>query len=245
VSHGAAAPLRLALLISGSGRTALNLAERIERDRIDAEIGVVIAHRTDLPGALHGAAAGLPVQIVPSAPAETLDDRIDAALAEADAELVCLCGYLRRFRVGERWRNRTINIHPSLLPEFGGAGWHGRRVHEAVIAAGRRESGCTVHLVTEGYDEGPILLQRRCPVLPGDTPETLAARVFEEEREALPAAVRAWAAGRSATGRGGLPAGVWEGRQEDLRGGLPGEPRGELPRIAPCPAPVDAPRSER
>jgi phosphoribosylglycinamide formyltransferase-1 len=232
VSDGAA-PLRLGLLISGSGRTALNLAERIERDRIDASIGVVIAHRADLPGAVRCAAAGLPIEIVPKEPAETLDDRIDAALAAAGAELVCLCGYLRRFRVGERWRHRAINIHPALLPEFGGAGWHGRRVQEAVLAAGRAESGCTVHLATEGYDEGPILLQRRCPVLPGDTPETLAARVFEEEREALPAVVRAWAAERSAPGF-----------RVDSAAREPGGSSG-VPTISACPTPPDPPRSER
>ncbi len=183
-------PLRIGALISGSGRTVENLATRIRRDGIPAEIVAVIAHREGIPGVARCREAGLPVAIVPAAPPETLADRIDATLADAGVELVCLCGYLRRFRVSPRWSGRAINIHPSLLPAFGGPGFHGRRVHEAVLAAGQCESGCTVHLATDAYDEGPVLLQRRCPVRPDDTPETLAERVFAEEREALPEAVR-------------------------------------------------------
>lgn len=191
-------PLRLAALISGAGRTVASLAERIRRDGIPAAIVVVIAHREDLPGVARCRAAGLPVAIVPPSPPETLADRIDACLDAAGVELVCLCGYLRRFRVSPRWTGRAINIHPSLLPAFGGPGFHGRRVHEAVLAAGCRESGCTVHLATDAYDEGPVLLQRRCAVHPGDTPESLAERVFAEEREALPEAVRRLAVARRA-----------------------------------------------
>jgi phosphoribosylglycinamide formyltransferase-1 len=121
--------------------------------------------------------------------ADSIADRIDAAFESASVELVCLCGYLRRFRVGERWARRAINIHPSLLPEFGGEGFHGLQVHRAVLAAGRAETGCTVHWVDEEYDRGETILQRRCPVLAGDTPESLAARVFAEECEAMPEAV--------------------------------------------------------
>ncbi len=148
-------------------------------------------------------AAGVPVEVVPSPPhaqlapeqAEAIADRIDRAFEAAGVELVCLCGYLRKFRVGERWRGRAINIHPALLPDFGGAGFHGLHVHRAVLTAGRTETGCTVHWVDEEYDRGATILQRRCPVLPGDTPETLAARVFAEECEALPEAVARIASG--------------------------------------------------
>lgn len=190
-------PLRIGAMISGSGRTVANLAERIRLDGIPAEIVAVVAHREDLPGVELCRRAGLPVSIESASPAETLADRIDARLEAAGVEVVCLCGYLRRFRVAPRWSGRAVNIHPSLLPAFGGRGFHGRRVHEAVLAAGCRESGCSVHFATDEYDAGPLLLQRRCPVRPDDTPESLAERVFAEEREALPEAIRRLALARS------------------------------------------------
>lgn len=190
-------PLRIGAMISGSGRTVANLAERIRRDGMPAEIVAVVAHREDLPGVALCRNAGLPVSIEAAEPAETLADRIDARLEAAGVELVCLCGYLRRFRVAPRWSGRAVNIHPSLLPAFGGRGFHGRRVHEAVLAAGCRESGCSVHFATDEYDAGPLLLQRRCPVRPDDTPESLAERVFAEEREALPEAIRTLALART------------------------------------------------
>lgn len=190
-------PLRIGAMISGSGRTVANLAERIRLEGIPAEIAVVVAHREDLPGVELCRRAGLPVSIESASPAETLADRIDARLEAAGVEVVCLCGYLRRFRVAPRWSGRAVNIHPSLLPAFGGRGFHGRRVHEAVLAAGCRESGCSVHFATDEYDAGPLLLQRRCPVRPDDTPESLAERVFAEEREALPEAIRRLALARS------------------------------------------------
>ena len=101
-----------------------------------------------------------------------------------------LAGFLRLLVVPERWLGRVLNIHPALLPAFGGKGFYGERVHRAVLEAGERVTGCTVHYVTNEYDAGPILLQREVPVLPGDTPESLAARVFEAEQRALPDAVR-------------------------------------------------------
>ena len=108
----------------------------------------------------------------------------------AGVDLVCLAGWLQLLQIPPRWAGRGLNIHPALLPKFGGQGMYGRRVHEAVLAAGERESGCTVHVVTDAYDAGPIVLQRRCPVLPGDTPDTLAARVFAQECEAYPEAIK-------------------------------------------------------
>jgi phosphoribosylglycinamide formyltransferase 1 len=199
-----ARPIRIGALISGGGRTVLNIADSIERDELPIEIGVVIAHREEIAGVERCRAIGLPVVVLPKAQradgsdsvASSLDDRIDAALQTASVELVCLCGYLRHFRVGARWAGRTINIHPSLLPKFGGQGMYGDHVHAAVIAAGERESGCTIHIVDEEYDRGPILLQRRCPVLPGDDAHTLADRVFAEETKAYPEVLRGFATGR-------------------------------------------------
>jgi len=122
-----------------------------------------------------------------------------AALESHGAELLVLAGYLKLVPapVIARYRGRILNVHPALLPAFGGPGMYGHRVHEAVLASGATESGCTVHLVDEEYDRGAILGQRRVPVLPGDTPASLAARVLVEEHRLLPAAVLAAArAGR-------------------------------------------------
>ncbi|MCA9297514.1 MAG: hypothetical protein KDA28_00525, partial [Phycisphaerales bacterium] len=107
-----------------------------------------------------------------------------------DLDLVCLAGYLKFVEIPARWQGRVLNIHPSLLPRHGGAGMYGDRVHRAVLDAADHESGCTVHLCDGAYDQGRILVQRRCPVEPGDTPDTLAARVFELECEAYPEAIR-------------------------------------------------------
>lgn len=181
-------PLRLACLVSGGGRSVMNLQDRIERGALPASIVAVLSTRPDVAGIGRARARGLPVVEIPPAPRETLDDRVDAALQALGADLVVLAGYLRLFRV-DAWRGRCINIHPALLPRHGGKGLWGHHVHEAVLAAGDRESGCTVHWVDEQYDHGQTILQRRCPVLPDDTPDSLAARVFAEELEALPEAI--------------------------------------------------------
>ena len=118
-----------------------------------------------------------------------------AALRSHGAEAIALAGYMKKIPPGiiAAYRGRILNIHPALLPRFGGQGMYGIRVHEAVLASGERESGATVHLVDEEYDRGAILLQRRVPVLPGDTPETLAARVLEAEHQVYPEALRRFA----------------------------------------------------
>lgn len=185
--------LRLACLISGGGRTVLNLADRIADGTLHASIELVIASRSDIAGVERARARGLNVEVVARkafADENAMHDRIGLLLREHRIDLVCLCGYLRWIRVDPDFRGRVINIHPALLPEFGGPGMHGHHVHEAVLAAGRTVSGCTVHFVDDLYDHGRIILQRHCPVLPGDTPDTLAARVFEQECIAYPEAIR-------------------------------------------------------
>lgn len=181
-------PVILGALVSGTGRTVANIHAVIARGELPARLGVVIGSREDLPAVQHCRALGIPTVVVPPEPKETFDDRVDAALRAHGVQLVCLCGYLRHFRVGS-WR--ALNVHPALLPEFGGAGMYGIRVHQEVLRAGRTTSGCTVHWVDEEYDHGPPLLQLSCPVLPEDTPETLARRVFELECAAYPRAILA------------------------------------------------------
>ncbi len=179
---------RIGVLISGGGRTALNIHAACAAGSIEASVAVVIAHREEADGVARCREAGLRVAVLP--PDATLSDRIDRVLEAAGVDLVCLAGYLRKFRVGGLWRGRTLNIHPALLPEFGGHGMYGMHVHRAVLAAGSSESGCTVHEVDEEYDHGRTILVRKCPVLANDTPESLSARVFTEECAAYPEAIR-------------------------------------------------------
>lgn len=215
----AAGPLRVVVLLSGGGTTLENLCQAMDRGALEARVTRVVSSRAGAFGLERARRRGIPCAVVPSAAfrrAPTAgggaadapgvpDWRAfsDALTPEVDAgapDLVLLAGFLSLWLLPDRYRGRAMNIHPALLPAFGGPGMHGRRVHAAVLASGARQSGCTVHWLSEKYDAGPIILQRRCPVLEGDTPETLAARVFAEECIAYPEAVRRYVAGERAVG---------------------------------------------
>jgi formyltetrahydrofolate-dependent phosphoribosylglycinamide formyltransferase len=183
-------PLSLAVLVSGTGRSLQNLIDLAASGRLPARIVHVVGSRPGIAALERAARHGIPATV---ASPEDLTGVIDRVAPD----LVVMAGYLKHWPIPERWVGKTINIHPSLLPEFGGKGLYGARVHEAVLAAGRKVSGCTVHYVDSRYDSGPVILQRTCPVLPEDTPETLADRVFQEELVALPEAIRLIAAGRA------------------------------------------------
>ena len=185
-------PPRVGVLLSGSGRTLQNLIDRQRRGMLDISIRCVISDRASAYGLERARRAKLPA-LVERDPA-----RIWALLREHGVELVLLCGYLRLLPIPADYEGAVLNIHPSLLPKFGGAGFYGDRVHAAVLAAGERLSGCTVHVCDDRYDTGPVVLQRQVPVEPGDTVETLAARVFAAECEAYPEAIQRWAAARVA-----------------------------------------------
>lgn len=174
---------RLAVLLSGSGRTLQNLLDRTADGRMNAEIAGVASDRADAFGLQRALEHGLEARHLPDASSTW------AWLSELDVDLVVLAGYLRLLPILPEFADRVLNIHPALLPKFGGKGMYGDRVHQAVLKAGERESGCTVHLCTDRYDDGRILLQARVPVLPGDTASSLAARVFAAECEAYPAAI--------------------------------------------------------
>lgn len=176
---------RLAILLSGGGRTMVNLAGAIARGELAASIDLVVASRP-CAGCDRARELGVECRVMPG----TLDPaELGKLLTSRGISWIVLAGYLRMVRIPKGFEGRVVNIHPALLPKFGGAGMHGHHVHEAVLKAGERESGCTVHLCDDAYDTGPIVLQRRCPVLPGDTPDTLAARVFEQECLAYPEAL--------------------------------------------------------
>ena len=187
--------VRIGALASGGGRTVINIAHACARGEIPAMVAVCVVTRADAGAVDRCRAHGIPVAVVAPEPAETFDDRVDAALLAHDVNFVCLAGYLRRFRV-DAWHGRALNIHPALLPDFGGQGMYGDRVHRAVLEAGSTVSGCTVHWVDGAYDTGKHVVQRRCPVHPGDSAEALAARVFAEECIAYPEALRQVLGGR-------------------------------------------------
>lgn len=194
---GVSGTIRLAALLSGGGRTLLNLLDAIERGDLDASVECVIASRPDAPGIARLQERGIDVAVIAGPDGPERDDAVSAAISAADADLVVLCGYLRYLRIDDDLQGRVLNIHPSLLPLHGGRGMYGDRVHAAVLAAGDPESGCTVHLVDEVYDQGPIIVQRRCAVMPEDTVQTLADRVFEHECIAYPLAIEMVARGGS------------------------------------------------
>jgi len=177
---------RLAVMISGGGRTLLNIHDAIKAGTLHATISLVIASR-DCLGVTRAAERGLPVRVIRG---RISMGSLEQVLHEQGIDWVVLAGYLSYLEIPERFRERVVNIHPALLPAFGGPGMFGHHVHEAVIKSRAVESGCTVHLVNEKFDDGPIVLQRRCAVLPSDTPDSLAARVFELECQAYPEALR-------------------------------------------------------
>lgn len=172
----------------------LNLAREIKEGRLDATIAIVIASR-QCAGAERARRLGYPVETVPYAAhgelqLEEYSRRITVLLNAAAVDLVVMAGFLSLWLIPDTYAGKVVNIHPALLPKFGGKGYYGHRVHEAVLAAGERESGCTVHYVNNEYDAGPVILQRTVPVNPGDSPDDLAARVFAEECIAYPEAIR-------------------------------------------------------
>jgi len=185
--------MRVAVLASGQGSNLQALLDAFSHPSSPAAIALVVSNKAAAGALARAAARGVPTAVI----AESGDDapRLLALLGEHAADLVVLAGYLKKVpeSVVRAYRGRMLNVHPALLPAFGGAGMYGRRVHEAVLASGARVTGVTVHLVDEQYDHGPIVAQWPVPVRAGDTAESLAARVLAVEHELLPAVVAAFA----------------------------------------------------
>ncbi len=199
-THDKKPPLRLGVLFSGGGRTLQNLADHNSGGELNARIVTAISSRGDAYGLQRAVALNIPSHVVErkafAGDVRAFSQRIFDLLRRAEVELVCLAGWLSLLEIPDDFARRVINIHPALLPSFGGRGMYGHHVHEAVLAAGCKVTGCTVHFADQTYDTGPIIVQRCCPVLEGDTPDSLAARVFEQECIAYPEAVAMIAAGR-------------------------------------------------
>ena len=183
---------RVAVLVSGTGRSLSNLAEKVERGELACDLALVISSRPGVKALDHAAThaiEGLVIDPARALPPEDYSRAVFQACEDRGIDLVVLAGFLRFLPVPDRWLGRVINVHPSLLPAFGGKGYYGDRVHRAVLERGCWFSGCTVHFVTNEYDAGPIVVQRCVRVHDDDTVESLAARVFEEEKLALPDAI--------------------------------------------------------
>lgn len=188
--------LKVGVLGSTRGTALQGVLDAIAAGALDAEIVIVVSDKQNAP--ILGRAASHGVRALFLSPAglkrEEYDQQVSDALREAGAELVLMIGYMRIVSVKfvETWRGRLLNVHPSLLPAFGGL--MNRGVHEAVLEAGVSETGCTIHQVTEEVDGGPIVLQKRCPVLPGDTVEMLKERVQALEQAAFVEVLHDWRA---------------------------------------------------
>jgi phosphoribosylglycinamide formyltransferase-1 len=180
---------RIGVLLSGRGSNFLALHAAIERGEIPARIVLVLSNVADAPGLAKARELGIPAEAIPSQgqPRAAQEEKVLEALRRAEVEWVCLAGYMRLLFPAfvAAFPRRIVNIHPSLLPAFPGLD-----AQEQALAHGVKVAGCTVHLVDEGLDSGPIVVQKTVPVLDGDTPRTLAARILEQEHLAYPEALR-------------------------------------------------------
>ncbi len=192
-------PLRIAVLLSGSGTTMQNLIDLSRAGKLPVEIVLAVSDRPNIKGLERAELAGIPAEVVKRDQCASLQEfsqRIFGWCRQFKADLVVMGGFLRLIQIPEDFQNKVMNIHPSLIPSFCGKGYHGLKVHEAVINYGNKVTGCTIHFADNQYDTGPIILQKTVPVLDDDTPEILMRRVFEEECKAYPEAIQLFAQGK-------------------------------------------------
>lgn len=191
--------LKIAVLISGGGTTLKNLLEKIAAGRLTVSIALVIASSPKAGGLRYAQDANIPALVLEQKcfhDQAAYSEEIFKSCRTRGVELVVMGGFLKRLSIPPDFTNRVVNIHPGLIPAFCGQGFYGHHVHEAVLEYGAKLSGCTVHFADNEYDHGPVILQKSVPVLSDDTPDTLAARVFQAECEAYPEALQLIAEGR-------------------------------------------------
>jgi phosphoribosylglycinamide formyltransferase 1 len=198
---------RLAVLLSGSGRTLENLLQASGKGTLAADVVLVVSSKSGVRGLEIAGRAGIPAVVVNRAnfPHDTaFSASLFSTVAEYAPDLIICAGFLKRLVVEPGWEGRILNIHPALIPEShaAGAGFYGLRVHSAVIESGASVSGATVHVVDNEYDHGPVVMKRQVPVLPADSAEDLAARVFAAECELYPEAIAYVLAERAAKASG-------------------------------------------
>lgn len=186
-------PLPIAVLISGGGTTLRNLLDKIADGQCNAEVRLVISSTSKARGLQYAEDVSIPTRVVRQAEFETpeaFQEAIFQPCRDAGVQLVVMGGFLKHVLIPDDFENRVVNIHPGLIPAFCGKGYYGHRVHQGVLDYGAKVSGCTVHFADNDYDHGPIIMQRTVEVLNDDTPETLAARIFEQECEVYPEAIQ-------------------------------------------------------
>lgn len=183
---------RIVVLASGSGSNFQSIIDSIKSGFLGAEVARLIVNRDNIGAIVRAQKEGIPVDIITQNPLIDFDKRLLKSLDNANPDLIVLAGFLVKLPhlVIDSYRGKIINIHPSLLPKYGGKGFYGMKVHNAVIADQQIISGCTIHLVTEEFDEGPILAQRTVPVHENDTAEELAKRVLLAEHQLLPETIK-------------------------------------------------------
>ena len=190
--------IKLAVLLTGSGTTLENLFQQRDAGLLNADVAVVVSSRAGAFGLERAKKRGVPAHLV-ERKKFVLPEEFSAAVFETiepyKPDLVCLAGFMSLLRIPESYTHRVINIHPSLLPAFGGKGYYGQRVHESVLKTGCTVTGCTAHFVDNEYDQGPIIMQRAVDVLMDDTPESLGARVQAAEHEVFPKVIEHFAQG--------------------------------------------------
>jgi phosphoribosylglycinamide formyltransferase-1 len=193
--------MNIAVFASGRGSNFQAILNAIDTGILPARVVVLISNKSDAGAMEIARAYNISTQHLSQkmfSSEEALTDAILEVLEKNHADLIALAGYLKKIpgRVIQQYRNRIVNIHPALLPSFGGQGMYGHHVHESVIACGEKISGATVHLVDEEYDRGPIVLQKTVDIMPNETPDSLAAKVLKVEHEIFPLALKAFAEGR-------------------------------------------------
>lgn len=183
---------KLVVFASGSGSNFQAIIDAVENGTISAEIAGLISNKKDAGAVGWAQKHQIPVRIIPAGDPGVFVKELPRQLDIWSPDLIVLAGFLKKIpdKILKKYPRRIINIHPSLLPKYGGKGFYGQRVHQAVLDAGDDISGCTVHYVNEEYDRGDIIRQERVDVLPGDTPETLAARVLSREHQILPVVIK-------------------------------------------------------
>ena len=206
---GGGQPARLAVFVSGGGSNLRALQDAVERGRVAGEVAAVLSDKTECGGVAFAREQGIPTHVYPAADGEGLSPEGLVELLQGDlgVDFIVLAGYLKLIppELCRAYPRGILNIHPALLPAFGGKGFYGKRVHRAVVESGARFSGATVHFVDEEYDRGPILAQRAVEVRPHDSADDLAARVLQEEHRVLPEAVAALCSGRVEWREDGVP----------------------------------------
>lgn len=195
------ARLKLGVFASGRGSNFAAILKAIDAGRLNGSVRILISNKNEAKALELARAEGIPTQVInkPDFPDRSAFVRtMQETLHSHSVEFICLAGYMKRIpdEIICIYRNRILNVHPALLPAFGGQGMYGRRVHEAVLEYGCKVSGVTVHLVNEEYDRGPIVAQRCVPVQTGDTPDSLAARVLQVEHVFFPEVIQLFAEGR-------------------------------------------------